>query len=171
MSHTVSLDIKLKNKEAVIKAAQAMGATIEGEGTHRLFSSSHTGLLFKLPKWSYGIVVDKEGNTYYDNYGGAWGNPADLETLKEKYAQEVVASKCDELGWYYEKNGDEIVVHHPAGGTITVQKGGSLDAVGFHGTSCSEATLPLEQALGSRLGETLKPEMNETQINAQIIED
>jgi hypothetical protein len=166
MSHTVTIDIKMKNKEALVKAAESMNAEILGEGTHRLFGSSHQGLGIKLPKWNFPIVVDESGTAFYDNYNGAWGNPADVARLADGYAQAVVEQECENLGWYHERNEatGEVIVHHPAGGTITVGKGGVLDAQGFHGTSCADATLKLEQAMGLRLGESIKPEMNETQI-------
>ena len=168
MSHTVSIDVKVKNREAAIKAAEGMGATIKGEGTHRLFSTSHTGFAIQFPKWNYPIVIDAEGTVHYDNYNGHWGDQADVDRLVSDYAQAVVELECDNLGWYHEKmDTGEIAVHHPSGGVIIVKKGGQLDAQGFHGVSCSEATLPLEQAMGMRLGETLKPEMNEVQLNQQ----
>lgn len=172
MSHTVTVDIKIKNREAAIKAAQAMGAQVIGEGHHRLFSSEHDGLAIKFPKWNYPVVIGKEGEVYYDNYNGAWGSMTDLETLKDNYATLAVQAECENLGWYNELNPatGELVIHHPTGGTITVQKGGTLDAAGFTGTSCAEATLKLEQAMGQKLGETVKPEMNEVQLTQQVLE-
>jgi hypothetical protein len=172
MSHTVTIDVKIKNMEALAKAAVDMGATINGEGTHRLFSSSHAGLAIQFPKWNYPVVVGTDGTLHYDNYNGHWGNQADVDRLVNGYAQAVVEVECDNLGWYHERNEatGELVVHHPSGGTITVQSGGKLDAQGFHGTSCAEATLKLEQAMGNRLGESLKPEMNEVQLTQQELE-
>ena len=169
MSHTVTVDIKIKNMDALAKAAIDAGCTIKGEGTHRLFSSNHIGLAIQIPGWSYPIVVSSNGDVHYDNYSGHWGNKVDLDKLLDGYAQTVVEMECDSLGWYHEKNEEtqELIVHHPSGGTITVQKGGRLDAQGFHGTSCAEATLKLEQAMGQRLGESLKPEMNEVQLTQQ----
>jgi hypothetical protein len=160
----------MKNLEAVTKAAEAMGATMLGQGNHRLYSSNHTGLGFKLNGWQFPIVVTEDGVIHYDDFNGRWGNPNDIKTLTDDYAQKVVEAECDNLGWYHEKqeNG-ELIVHHPSGGTITVQKGGQLDAQGFHGTSCAEATLKLEQALGMRLGESVKPEMNEVQLTQNEI--
>lgn len=170
ISHTVTVDIKIKNRDAAIKAAQAQGAQIIGEGNHRLFDGKEVnGLAFKFPQWQYPVIIDSDGRAHYDNYHGAWGNPQDLETFKDNYSILAVETECDNLGWYHERNDatGELIVHHPAGGTITVQKGGTLDAAGFTGTSCAEATLKLEQAMGSRLGETIKPQMNEVQLQQQ----
>lgn len=173
MSHTVTIDIEMRNQEALAKAALAMGATILGVGTHRLFDgATHTGFAFKLPKWQYPIVIEESGKAHYDDYHGMWGNTRDLEVLKDNYAIYAVQTECDNLGWYHELNEHtgELVIHHPDGGTITVQKGGSLDAAGFNGTSCADATLKLEQAMGKRLGETVKPEMNRVQLTQNELE-
>ena len=165
MSHTVTIDVKFKDKEVAIKAAQAMSATVIGEGSHRLFSSSHTGLAIKFPGWNYPIVIDAEGRVHYDNYNGSWGSISQLDHFQEEYAGKMIEATCDNLGWYHERQDNgEIVVHHPSGGTITVQRGGQLDASGFVGASCQEATAPLEAALGTKLGSALKPYLNEVEI-------
>lgn len=166
MSHTVTIDVKFKNQEAAVKVAELMNATVLGEGTHRLYASSHTGLGIKFPRWQYPVVIDKDGKVFYDNYNGAWGSASDMETFQEKYAMEVIKAECEQLGWYSEAqpNG-ELIVHHPGGGTITVQKGGTLDASGFVGNECEHATERFEQALGTKLGSALKPYLNEVQIN------
>ena len=167
MSHTVTVDLKFKNREAIIKAAASMGATVIGEGTHRLFSSNNHGFAIKLPGWNYPCVFDEEGRVFYDNYHGMWGSPQTLEKFQEGYAGKVIEAECENLGWYCERNGatGELVVHHPSGGTITVQRGGTLDASGFIGNSCEQATERFEQALGTKLGSALKPYLNEIQIN------
>jgi hypothetical protein len=172
MSHTVTVDVKMKDRAALIKAAEAMGAQVIGEGNHNLYSSSHTGLGIKLTGWQFPVVVTEDGVIHYDDFNGRWGNPNDIKTLTDDYAMRVVEAECENLGWYTEKqeNG-ELVVHHPSGGTILVGKGGHLDAQGFHGTSCSEATLKLEQAMGLRLGESVKPEMNEVQLTQNEVSE
>ena len=147
--------------------AEQMGAEILGNGTHRLYGSSHTGMAFKFPKWYYPVVIDKEGNIFYDNYNGAWGNSADIEKFQEMYATEVIRAECGRLGWYCEPVGNgDLIVHHPSGGTITVERGGTIDAANFVGTSCQEATAVFEEALGTRLGQGFKPYLNEIQIQS-----
>lgn len=165
MSHTVTIDVKFKNQEAVVKTAQSMNARIIGEGEHRLFSSKHGGFAFQFPRWQYPCVVDKDGKIFYDNYNGSWGNSEDIETFQEKYAMEVIKMECDLLGWYYEPQANgEMIVTHPDGGTITINREGKIDANGFVGNSCEIATARFEQALGTKIGEALKPYLNEVQI-------
>lgn len=168
ISHTVTIDVKFKNREAAIKAAESMGCQILGEGAHRLFSSSHTGLGIKFPGWNYPIVIDADGKIFYDNYNGAWGKVASLENFQELYSVGVIEAECEQLGWYHERNEatGELIVHHPSGGTITIQKGGTIDALGFVGNACEQATAPFEAALGTKLGTALKPYLNEIQVKA-----
>lgn len=166
MSHTVKLDIKILNVVALGEAAIKMGGSVIGMGQHHLYSSTHQGFAVTIPTWTYPIVVDNVGNCHYDNFGGHWGSADKLEKLKDLYALAAVEEKCNELGWYFERNPDtnEITISHPDGGSITVKPGGEIDAQCFTGRDCESATLPIEQAMGNRLSQTTKPEMNLTQV-------
>jgi hypothetical protein len=56
-------------------------------GTARLFEGEATGLLVKLPGWTYPAVVSPEtGQVRYDNYQGAWGDPKHLDAFLQAYA-------------------------------------------------------------------------------------
>lgn len=169
MSHTVSIDVKFKNIEAAQKVAEELGCRILGNGNHRLYSSSHSGFAFQFPDWQYPAVIDEDGKIFYDNYNGRWGRTSDMEKFQEKYAFAVIEAECQTLGWYSEiQPTGEMIVHHPSGGTITVQPGGTLDASGFVGNACEQATHPFEVALGTKLGEALKPYLNEVQVSNGI---
>lgn len=165
MSHTVTVDVKFKNQEVAVKVAESMGALVLGNGSHRLYSSSHTGTGIHLRNWQYPIVIDADGKMFYDNFNGRWGDSKDVEAFQEAYARGVIEAECAQLGWYCEPNDQgELIVHHPSGGTITVQKGGTLDASNFVGNSCEHATERFEAALGTKLGSALKPYLNEIQV-------
>lgn len=170
MSHTVTIDVKFKNQEVAVKAAQAMNATVLGEGNHRLYASSHTGFGIQFPGWKYPAVIDKDGKIFYDNYNGSWGSPTELAKFQELYAAKVIEQECEQLGWYYERNDatGELVINHPAGGTITVSKGGTIDASGFTGNQCEQATERFENALGTKLGAALKPYLNEVRVSQNL---
>lgn len=172
MSHTVKVDIKLKDKASVIKAAQVIGAQVLGEGTHKLYSSSHEGLGIKLPGWNYPIIIAKDGSVSYDNYNEAWGNITVLNQLKDVYSVKRVEEECHNLGWYCEAQPDgSLIVNHPTGGTITVTPGGEIDANGFTGKVCAEATEKLEAILGSRASELIKEEYNQNEVIQTQFED
>lgn len=158
MSHTVKMDIEIKERDCFTAALQAAGATILGEGTHRLFETSETGLGFKLKGWHYPLVLTNDG-LKFDDYNGAWGNRADLEAITGEYALQVAAKAATQQGWYHERQGAQLVIYHPDGGTISVGANGTVDAACFEGRNCAEATAPIEQALGRSAETTIKPEM------------
>lgn len=158
--------MKFKNQEAAVKAAEAMGARVLGDGNHRLYASSHAGFGIHFNGWQYPAIIDKDGKIFYDNYNGSWGAASELEKFQEYYAGKVIEAECEQLGWYFERQADgNIIIHHPAGGTITVSKGGTLDASGFVGNQCEQATERFEAALGTKLGAALKPYLNEVRVS------
>ena len=59
------------------------------QGTAKLFDGEAAGLLVNLPGWLYPAVVEAAtGKVRYDNYGGAWGDPAQLGRFLQAYALE-----------------------------------------------------------------------------------
>lgn len=163
MSHTVKMQVNLTNKQAIENACKILGHQYLGDGSHRLFGSTEKGTGFKLKGWNYPCIVKENGEMAFDNYNGSWGNMNDFEAFKEAYSVACVQDVCSQNGWYNELTPQgELVIHHPGGGTITVQKGGTIDAAGFVGVSCAEATSQIESALGKRLEEQVKPEMRMT---------
>jgi hypothetical protein len=143
---------------ALKAAVEAMGGQFLGEGQYKLYSSSEIGLGFRLPGWTYPCICRSDGTLAYDDYNGAWGNVNDLQRLKGAYAIEAARLAAQDLGWYTELHGDELVIHHPDGGTLTVSPNGTVDAACFLGRDCASAAAPIEAALGRKVDTTLKPE-------------
>lgn len=169
MSHTVRVQIALRNRSALATAVSALGGQVLGDGEHRLYSSREVGFAVKLPGWRYPIVVREDSTLAYDDYHGAWGNPRDLERLKGRYAIEAARAEADRLGWYCEEQGEFLIIYHPDGGTLTVGMGGEVDASGFLGAACDAASSPLEAAMGRRLEATTKPERWQERARVQEI--
>jgi hypothetical protein len=58
-------------------------------GTAQLFSGQVTGLIIRLPDWTYSVVVDTTaGQVQYDNYNGSWGQQEQLDLFMQAYAVE-----------------------------------------------------------------------------------
>lgn len=95
--------------------------------------------------WFHPIVLRADGTLAYDAFGGSWGDLAGLDRLREKYLEETdFSQKVEEqarlLGWAVERNAmNELVVHHPSGGSLTIAAGGQLTAQGFVGGACHQA--------------------------------
>ena len=69
-------------------------------GTARLYSGEATGLLVQLPGWQYPVVINTTtGEARYDNYGGAWGDPSELERLLQRYAVERAKQEARKKGY------------------------------------------------------------------------
>jgi len=157
-SHTSTVRIELRDDRALKAAVEALGGQFLGQGQYKLYSSQEAGVGFRLPGWTYPLVSRADGSLAYDDFNGHWGNVADLERLKGAYAIEAARLAAHELGWYTELHGEDLVIHHPDGGTLTVTPDGIVDAACFLGRDCTAAAAPIEAALGKKVDTSLKPE-------------
>jgi hypothetical protein len=157
-SHTSVVAIELRDGRALKAAVEALGGTFVGQGEYKLYSSKETGTGFRLPGWHFPLVSRADGSLAYDDYNGAWGNVSDLQRLKGMYAIEAARLAAQDLGWYTELHGADLVIHHPDGGTLTVTPDGTVDAACFLGRDCTAAAAPIEAALGRKVDTSLKPE-------------
>ena len=68
-------------------------------GTFQLFSASAAGLGVRLPGWKYPVICQVDsGELAYDNYGGAWGDPAELHRFLQAYAVEKARLEAHRSG-------------------------------------------------------------------------
>ncbi len=100
MSHISTVKVEMKDRAAIIRAAQKLRLTFLSEGEHRLYNDQKaTGLAFKLPEWRYPIVIDPEtGVVKYDNYGESWGKQVELDKLVQRYGAEVAIMQAEAVG-------------------------------------------------------------------------
>lgn len=87
MSHTVTIETRFVDAEALAKACEAMGVARPAEGEVQFFDGKRiSGQIVKLTGWRYPLVVDAEGVVHCDHFNGHWGNPQHLVTLRQEYA-------------------------------------------------------------------------------------
>ena len=99
MSHIVEIRTEVRDPAAVAAACRRLGLAEPQRGTAQLFSGEATGLLVQLPGWLYPAVVEPAtGTLRYDNYGGAWGDPAHLDRFVQRYAVEKAAIEARRRG-------------------------------------------------------------------------
>src|SRR5262245_41380662 len=158
MSHTIQAKIELRNREALARAVTHLGGAIKGEGTYSFFSSREVGFGFHLPRWRFPIVLRDDGTVAFDDYKGQWGNRADIDTLRSRYAIEAARCAAEAQGWYCEEQGEALMIYYPEGGTLTVSPSGEVDASSFIGPGCADATEIIASALGQKQAEYCKPE-------------
>jgi hypothetical protein len=89
LSHIVSIKTEINCGESVSLACQRLQLPAPVEGTHRLYSGSHTGLGVQLPEWRYAVVCQLETRQLlYDNYNGRWGEQNRLDQFLQAYTVE-----------------------------------------------------------------------------------
>ena len=99
MSHIVTIRTEVRDAEAVRAACERLGLEQPVQGTARLFEGEASGLLVKLPGWTYPAVVDTAtGQVRYDNYDGSWGDPKHLDAFLQAYAIEKAKIEARKRG-------------------------------------------------------------------------
>ena len=122
MSHIVTIKTRLTDTAALSAACRRLGLAEPEQGTATLFSMRATGLLVKLPGWTYPAVVDTQsGEVKYDTYNGHWGKQEELDKLLQGYAVEKTRIEARRVG-------HTLTEQRLADGSIklTIQVGGQV---------------------------------------------
>ena len=99
MSHIVTVATEVRDPVAVASACRRLGLAEPAHGTVKLFETEASGLLVQLPAWLYPCVCDLAAGTLrYDNYGGAWGDPVQLDRFIQSYAVEKASIEARKRG-------------------------------------------------------------------------
>jgi len=99
MSHIVQITTEVRDEQAARAACRRLGLPEPEVGTARLFADEAAGLIVRLPGWIYPAVVDTAtGGIRYDNYGGRWGDPAQLGRFLQAYAIEKATIEARRRG-------------------------------------------------------------------------
>jgi hypothetical protein len=100
MSHIVSIQTKVHDPKAVLAACQRLNVPTPAEGTAELFSGEASGLILRLPGWYYPAVIDTlTGIIRYDNFGGRWGEQAEMDRFLQIYAVEKAKLEARRKGY------------------------------------------------------------------------
>ena len=100
MSHIVTVQAEVRDSVAVTAACHRLGLPEPVHGTAQLFDGPATGLLVRLPGWLYPVVCGTEtGQLAYDNFGGNWGQPEQLDRFLQSYAVEKAKLEARRKGY------------------------------------------------------------------------
>jgi hypothetical protein len=100
MSHIVTIQTKVHDLAAVRAACRRLGLAEPVHGTTHLYSGEATGLLVQLSGWQYPAVCDVlTGTIHFDNFGGHWGDPAELNRFLQAYAVEKARLEARKKGY------------------------------------------------------------------------
>jgi hypothetical protein len=120
MSHVVRIQTQIRDPVAVRAACARLGLPQPEYGQFQLFSAKAIGLAVRLPAWRFPVVCRTEcGELEYDNYGGAWGDQAELHKFLQAYAIEKTRLDARRQGY-------SVTEQSLAGGAVklTVHLGG-----------------------------------------------
>jgi hypothetical protein len=99
VSHIVTIKTEARDPVAITAACRRLGLTEPVQGTTRLFEGEASGLLVRLPGWLYPVAVDTAtGQLHYDNFGGSWGDPKQLDRFLQIYAVERATLEARKKG-------------------------------------------------------------------------
>lgn len=89
MSHIVTIRTEVRDAQAVAAACRRLQLPEPVHGTATLFAGRATGLLVRLPGWTYPVVAHlDDGRLEFDDFGGAWGDRRHLDAFLQAYAVE-----------------------------------------------------------------------------------
>jgi len=121
LSHIVTVKTEVRDHVAVSAAFRRLELPPPRVGSAQLFSGQVSGLIVRLPDWTYPLVINTTtGQVRYDNYGGAWGDQAQLDRFLQAYAVEKARIEAG-------KKGHQVTEQTLADGSIklTIQVGGA----------------------------------------------
>ncbi len=100
MSHIVEIRTEVRDSEALHRACQRLGLQQPIKGKFILFTNEAEGEAVQLPHWHYPVVFElATGQMKFDNYGGRWGDPKQLDQLLQTYAVEKASLEARRKGY------------------------------------------------------------------------
>lgn len=100
MSHIVTIQTKVKDQFAVAAACQRLALAAPVHGKAHLFEGEVTGLIVRLPGWEYPVVIDTDsGSVRFDDFGGRWGDQAQLDQFFQMYSVEKAKLEARQKGY------------------------------------------------------------------------
>lgn len=159
MSHTVTVEVCIKDHGPLGAAVAAMGGRVLGEGSHKIEYRTSDGYGFTLPNWEHPLVLTADGKLAFSD-DDQYFHAADLKLLEGRYAIEAARQAAEGQGWTcYDQDGS-LYIKHPNGGNISVSPSGEVDGVGFIGNACDVMSV-IEDAIGTPGDKAFRPEYYE----------
>ena len=183
VSHVTKVDVEIRDLDAMETVCKRRGLALHRNQQKYAWWGRSVGdypipagmTVADLGKCSHAIhlnsrsfeigLVAQSDNSYrliFDFYGqhellAAVGGQ-ECEGLIGDYTIETARNAANAQMWPVSDCADgAIIIYHPSGGTLTVNRDGTVDANGFVGSGCTVASV-IENALGAKQETTLKPE-------------
>ena len=100
MSHIVTIQVEVRDLEAVRSACRRLKLPEPVFGKTELFETEVEGWLVNLPDWLYPVCcVLETGEVKYDNYKGNWGDEKYLDSFVQSYSIEKATLEARKKGY------------------------------------------------------------------------
>lgn len=100
MSHIVTVQVEIRDLDAVRSACRRLGLKEPVHGKATLFETEVEGWLVEFPDWMFPTVCNLEsGEVRYDNYGGSWGDEKYLDQFVQTYSIEKATLEARKKGY------------------------------------------------------------------------
>jgi hypothetical protein len=100
LSHIVTIETKIHNPIAIGAACSRLNLAAPVYGKAQLFTEEAEGMVIQLPGWRYPAIIEPvTGEVHYDNYGGAWGEQAQLNLFLQAYSVELCLLEARKKGF------------------------------------------------------------------------
>lgn len=102
MSHIVTIQTELKNKESIQEVCKALNVQYLGQKTTKYYNTTKSGIAVQFRNWKYPVTIQENGSVYFDNYQGSWGNKKDLDAFINEYSLVETVGKLKKKNLRYE---------------------------------------------------------------------
>lgn len=100
MSHIVTVQVEVRDLEAVQSTCRRLGLKQPVHGKAVLFETEVEGILVELPDWVFPIVcILNTGEVKYDSFNGAWGEQKHLDRFVQTYSIEKATLEARKKGY------------------------------------------------------------------------
>lgn len=100
MSHIVTVQVEVRDLEAVRSACRRLELPEPVHGKVELYEKEVEGWQVRLPDWSYPIVCNLDsGEVRYDNFEGSWGDQKYLDRFVQTYSIEKATLEARKKGY------------------------------------------------------------------------
>jgi len=100
MSHIVTIQVEVKDFDAIKSACHRLGLKEPVHGRATVFETEIEGMLIELPDWIYPVVcLTETGELKYDNYNEKWGDQKHLDRFVQTYCIEKATLEARRKGY------------------------------------------------------------------------
>ena len=100
MSHIVTIQVEVKDLNAIRSACRRLELKEPVFGKASVFGTDVEGVIVELPDWVYPVVCSPDtGEVRYDNYGGKWGDEKHLHRFIQMYGVEKATLEARRKGY------------------------------------------------------------------------